>query len=69
MPAVSSGWAEGMYTYEDVHPPLARIAMALGPYLHGIGSTTAILSKAPIDGGNVAFAYNGEYLNNLARAG
>lgn len=25
----------GTYTYERLHPPLARIAVALGPYLHG----------------------------------
>jgi len=30
-------WLErGSYTYERQHPPLARIAVALGPYLSGI---------------------------------
>src|ERR1041385_1712511 len=27
---------KGTYTYELVHPPLARIAVALGPYLGGL---------------------------------
>ena len=29
---------KGMYTWEPQHPPLARIAVALGPYLSGIRS-------------------------------
>lgn len=30
--------SRGTYTYELLHPPLARIAAALGPYLLGIKS-------------------------------
>ena len=69
---VASGleWLQkGTYTYEDVHPPLARIAMAIGPYLHGIRlSDSDFHPKVPVAGGNVAFAYNGDYLHNLALA-
>ena len=28
--------AKGIYTWEPQHPPLARVAVALGPYLSGI---------------------------------
>jgi hypothetical protein len=41
---ISAGmeWLErGTYTYEYQHPPLARIAVALGPYLSGVRSTVA----------------------------
>ncbi len=30
--------SKGTYTYEMQHPPLARVMVALGPYLHGIRS-------------------------------
>ncbi len=38
---IASGmeWLDkGVYTWEPQHPPLARIATALGPYLLGVGS-------------------------------
>ncbi len=28
--------ARGTYTYEPLHPPLARVAVALGPYVAGL---------------------------------
>jgi hypothetical protein len=31
-------WSRGEYTYEEQHPPLARIAVAMGPYLNGVRS-------------------------------
>jgi hypothetical protein len=35
--AAGMEWLEGhKYTYEDLHPPLARVAAALGPHLGGI---------------------------------
>lgn len=37
-------WEQGSYTYERMHPPLARIMIAMGPYLAGM--------RAQPDGGN-----------------
>ena len=59
-------WLEkGQYRYETLHPPLARISVALGPYLAGVrgtgqpymwGEATYILSS------------NGNYWHNLTLA-
>lgn len=69
---VASGmeWLQqGTYTYEDLHPPLARIAVAIGPYLSGIRLSSRDLSpEAPVDGGNAVFAAHGSYLRTLALA-
>jgi hypothetical protein len=38
--AVGMEWLDrGQYTYENYNPPLARIAIAVGPYIDGIRST------------------------------
>ena len=69
---VASGmeWLQqGTYTYEDLHPPLARIAVAMGPYLSGIRlSSRDLKPEVLVAGGNAIFAAHGEYLNNLALA-
>ena len=36
---------QGRYTWEPQHPPLARVAVALGPYLSGIRSQNTPRSK------------------------
>ncbi len=63
----------GTYTLEYQHPPLARIAIALGPFLHGLRSTTARKpgeeSYAYIfeDGDRLLYA-GGQYWTNLTLA-
>ena len=82
---IASGmeWLErGSYTYERQHPPLARIAVALGPYLSGIRIPTAY--RLDSDGqrvsvvtdvkdrmwveGNLILHSGGRYTRNLALA-
>ena len=53
------------YTYEPLHPPLARLMDALGPYLDGIRS----IGKASMfDEGNTILQENGTYERNLTLA-
>ena len=60
---------QGTYTYEDVHPPLARIAMAIGPYIRGVRlNSRDVDPEVLVAGGNAALAGNGDYLHNLALA-
>lgn len=57
----------GTYTYEALHPPLARVAVAIGPYLSGIrlsGQYPHNMWKE----GNEIFQARGQYFRNLALA-
>ena len=64
---------KGTYTCEPQHPPLARVAAALGPYLSGIrsqGIATTDLYTQPREG--VAILYSGHHYDRtlaLARLG
>ncbi|HKE26299.1 MAG TPA: glycosyltransferase family 39 protein [Bryobacteraceae bacterium] len=64
---------KGTYTCEPQHPPLARVAAALGPYLSGIrsqGIATTDLYTQPREG--VAILYSGHHYGRtlaLARLG
>jgi hypothetical protein len=59
----------GTYTYEHLHPPLARIAVAIGPYLSGIRLGSRDLKPERLwAGGNAVFDAHGKYLHNLALA-
>jgi len=58
----------GTYNYEDLHPPLARVAVAIGPYLSGIRLRTQDPNPDALLAGNAIFASHGEYLHNLALA-
>jgi 4-amino-4-deoxy-L-arabinose transferase-like glycosyltransferase len=55
----------GSYTFEPLHPPLARVAVALGPYLSGLRLQDH--RNLWIEGNELLFA-NGRYLHNLALA-
>jgi hypothetical protein len=55
----------GTYTLEPLHPPLARIAIALGPYLSGLTLTG---QKDMWKEGNDLLLANGRYLHNLSLA-
>lgn len=55
---------KGVYLYEAQHPPLTRLAVALGPYLAG---GTSHSSESMWDEGN-AILYSGDYYKNLALA-
>ncbi|MSR06465.1 MAG: phospholipid carrier-dependent glycosyltransferase [Gemmatimonadetes bacterium] len=55
----------GHYTYEPLHPPLARIAVALGPWLAGVKSTGA--ESMWREGRNVLYQ-DGHYTRNLSLA-
>jgi 4-amino-4-deoxy-L-arabinose transferase-like glycosyltransferase len=64
---------KGTYTYEAQHPPLARVAAALGPYLLGIrsqGSPTHDTLEVPQEG--IKILYSGHHYDltlALARLG
>lgn len=65
--AAGMEWLDrGTYRLDDTHPPLARIAVALGPYLEGL--------RLPADSndwstvGNQIFCARGQYSRNLALA-
>jgi len=65
---IASGmeWLDrGQYTYQWEHPPLARVAVALGPYLAGLRSHS--LTSAT-DEGNAILSSNGNYQHNLMLA-
>ena len=65
---------KGAYTWEAHHPPLARVAAALGPYLSGIGTQTTPRpdpSDARLEEG-VRILYHGHHYDRtlaLARLG
>jgi len=58
----------GVYNYEAQHPPLARVALALGPYLSGVRS---IGLPSMWDEGNALLGKGDDYTRilSLARAG
>jgi hypothetical protein len=56
---------KGTYTYEHQHPPLARIAVSLGPYLSGLRSHS--LKETDAEGNAILFS-NGRYFQNLRLA-
>jgi hypothetical protein len=60
---------KGAYTYELQHPPLARVAVALGPYLSGLRSHS--IRSSPYDEGNAILYSSGDPVKNvkLARLG
>ncbi len=64
--AAGMEWLDrGSYTYEAIHPPLARVSVALGPYLAGTRSQ----GKASIwDEGNAILEYQGHYQRTLTLA-
>ncbi len=65
---IASGmeWLDkGSYSYELQHPPLARAALALGPYLKGLRSFSLPEAKAE---GNAILYSGGSYWSNLASA-
>lgn len=59
-----------MYTWEAQHPPLARIASAVGPYLlggHSQGTTRGMRESMLVEGITILYK-DGNYLRNLAAA-
>lgn len=64
--ATGMEWLQrGTYTLEPLHPPLARIAVALGPYLSGLRLTNQ--GRIWVQGNEILLA-RGQYLHNLALA-
>ncbi|HYB61976.1 MAG TPA: glycosyltransferase family 39 protein [Methylomirabilota bacterium] len=64
--AAGMEWLDkGTYTYESQHPPLARVALALGPYLRGLRSCSRTDAK---DEGYAILYSAGNYKYNLAAA-
>src|SRR6476661_523127 len=55
----------GEYTYDLQHPPLGRLAAALGPYLHGARGTGA---PAIYDEGAAILGTGDRYVSMLAGA-
>ena len=56
---------KGTYTYELQHPPLARVALAIGPYLMGL---RACSRPGPYAEGNAILYSAGSYRSNLVSA-
>src|SRR5438105_6779946 len=56
---------KGTYTLEPLHPPLARVAVALGPYMAGLHMGDA---GPAFEQGNRVLYGKGSYLQNLALA-
>ena len=54
----------GTYTFEPLHPPLARVAIAMGPYLSGLRLTD---QHGMWEEGN-RMLFDGSYLHNLTLA-
>jgi len=64
--AAGMQWLDrGRYTYEPLHPPLARVMVALGPRLAGIRS--AGHDSVWLEGNSILYA-GGRYWRNLALA-
>ena len=64
--ATGMEWLQfGSYAFEPLHPPLARVAVALGPYLSGLRLQDH--RNLWIEGNELLFS-NGRYLHNLALA-
>ncbi|HSP66579.1 MAG TPA: glycosyltransferase family 39 protein, partial [Bryobacteraceae bacterium] len=64
-------WLRGdVYTCDIQHPPLARAALALGPYLKGLRLATAPgqRSRTFFDEGNAILYSGGQYWSNLTVA-
>ena len=59
-------WEHGRITYERLHPPLARIAMAAGPYFAGVRGTPG--APDHWTDGNALLHEGGLYEGNLALA-
>jgi hypothetical protein len=57
--------SRGTYTYEPLHPPLARVMVALGPYLDGLRS--AGHENTWLEGNSILHA-GGRYYHNLSLA-
>jgi hypothetical protein len=60
-------WDKGTYNIERQHPPLARIAIALGPYVSGIRSL-GLPREEKSKEGNLELNANNAYWSNLTRA-
>src|SRR5271165_7058662 len=64
--ATGMEWLQrGTYTFEPLHPPLARVAVAIGPYLSGLRLDGR--QNLWIEGNELLLA-NGRYLHNLSLA-
>jgi len=64
--ATGMEWLQnGTYTLEPMHPPLARVAVALGPFLSGIRWDPRL---GMWQGGNAILAARNQYGHNLALA-
>jgi dolichyl-phosphate-mannose-protein mannosyltransferase len=68
--AAGMEWLEkGTYTSELQHPPLARVAVALGPYLSGLRWPGSPITNPDWRGvGTVILTAHGNYLRNLTLA-
>src|SRR3954463_1210211 len=53
---------KGAYSYDPQHPPLARIAIGIGPYLAGLRSHSL---RGPWKEGNAILYSNGDPWRNL----
>jgi hypothetical protein len=68
--AAGMEWLDkGKYTYERLHPPLARVMSALGPYLNGVrGMDDVNTFNQMWDEGNAILHTGGTYERNLTLA-
>lgn len=60
--------SEGIYTIEEQHPPLARVAAAIGPYLEGLRSPRGANNANMWPVSNQVLAGSADYLRTLLLA-
>ena len=59
----------GTYTYEELHPPIARVAVALGPYISGLRLSGRYPNPQQMWAeGNEILWWRGDYFENLTLA-
>ena len=64
--AAGMQWLDhGLYTFEQMHPPLARVMVALGLYLNGVRSRDGIEDNTSFKEGNAILQSGGQYERNL----
>ncbi len=68
--AAGMEWLDhGTYTYEELHPPIARVAVALGPYINGLRLSGQNPKPEQMWAeGNAILWERGEYFENLTLA-
>ena len=67
--AAGMEWLDkGAYAYDPQHPPLAQVAVALGPYLSGLRWPSSSITYPDWRGVDIILSAHGNYFRNLTLA-